>query len=531
MGINISRVLLQPHERSLSPDDPRLLEVSDRAAVERVADQVSQGVSRQVWREIINHSQQENRSPSSVRRDIFIEGVVLALTHMHDAQRFRAKDEWVVGDNKKIAEIIPYNLTPSYFEIWLHQETHKAAEAVVLGQPYPATDDLFDIVGGIQRPDAGTGSESLYQLLYSHSAPLDHDDEFLPDPTDLDDLDERHEVAKQRLAMISENLTPKERDLLSSLERGESRTARAERMGDKAPAIRKQYQRFHEHVADITEAQKRDADRECERCEFRELAALRRMRESKARAQEAQRRGAWEEVHDHEERAWNALHDAYLWRDRADRALADMSTSAQRTWIARRFTREEAWEIRDDPVDAYRHLYRTSWQDKRAAREEAQSRFVQWRQRKHERSKQRDASVTRDLAHRARAAWNLACSEDPGFEDRVETALLAAVVRGTEVRRAHRLIDAIAEAHAAEAIRRRSIYYGYNREQRAGMPSEAIWPVNRLRHCLRDAWEDAWQDGWWGDIGDDELPDVLGEEYERIKQLGERERMSRFLAS
>lgn len=527
MGINISRVLLQPHERSLSPDDPRLLDVSDRAAVERVADQVSQGVSRQVWREIINHSQQENRSPSSVRRDIFIEGVVLALTHMHDAQRFRAKDEWVVGDNKKIAEIIPYNLTPSYFEIWLHQETHKAAEAVVLGQPYPATDDLFDIVDGIQRPDAGTGSESLYQLLYSHSAPLDHDDEFLPDPTDLDDLDERHEVAKQRLAMISENLTPKERDLLSSLERGESRTARAERMGDKAPAIRKQYQRFNEHIAEIAEAQKRDADRECERCESREQAAYRRMRESKARAQEAQRRGAWEEVHEHEEHAWNALHDGYTWRDRADSALADMSAYERRSWIARRFSREEAWEARDDPA----FVYRSSWQDKRAAREEAQDQYVQWSLRKRERSKQRDTATARDVARHAGGAWDAAQGRDPGFGYRIEAVLLRAAVRGTEARRAYCLMGAIADAHDAEQMRKKAVSHGSNRDDRPGMPSDSAWPDRRFRRSVREAWEGAWQDAWWGDIGDDELLTVLGEEHERVRQLGERERVSQSLAS
>jgi len=530
MGIHVSQVLLQPRERILSPNDPRLLDVSDRAAIERIAEQIEWGVSRQAWAEIVNHSRQEQRSPRSVMRDILVEGIVLALLHMHDAQPFKVKKTWVVGDDKKIIKIVPYNLTPSYFEIWLYQEARKAAEAVILGRPYPATDDVFDVLEKIKRIGTAYTDSPDYQVLYANAAPLDYDDEFLPSWADHFDLDERHEVARQHLATIRESLTPKERDLLSSLERGESRAARAERTGANAPAMRKQDQRFHEHVADIAEAQKREADRECERCEFREQAAYRRVRESTARALEAQRRGAWEEVHDHEEHAWNALHDGYMWRDRADRTLVDMSMSERKPWIARRFTREEGWEMRemrDYPTD----VYRSSWQDKRAAREEAQHHYVEWRRRKQERSKQRNASTARDLAKRACAAWDMAQSQDSGFAYRVEAVLLRVAVRGTEARRAYRLMEAIGDAHVAEQMRRKAVYFGFRRDDRPGLPSNSAWPDNRFRRCVREAWEDAWQDGWWGDIGDDELSDVLGEEYEHVRGLGERERMSRSLAS
>ncbi len=527
MGINISRVILQPHARILLLNDPRLLDLGNRSAVERVAGQIEWGASRQAWQEILNHSRQEQRSPRSVRTEIMVEAVALALTRIHDAQRFRVKDEWVVGDDKKIVEIIPYNLTSTYFEIWLHQEARKAAEAVVLGKPYPATTDIFDILDGMQRAGAGAQSDLLYQVLYANAAPLDYDDEFVPDSLGPSDLDERHEAAQERLATISERLTPKERDLLSSLERGESRAARAERTGDKASAVRKQYQRFNEHIAEITEAQKRDAGRECERCESREQAAYREMRESKTRAQEAQRRGAWEEVHDHEEHAWNALHDGYMWRDRADSALADMSAYDRRNWIARRFSREEAWDVRDEPA----FVYRSSWQDKRTVHEEMQSQYMQWSLRMRERSKLRDAATARDVARRARHAWDAAQGRDPGFEYRIEAVLSRAAVRGTEARRAYRLMEAIAEAHTAEQMRRKAISHGSNRDDRPGMPSDSAWPDRRFRQSVREAWEGAWQDAWWGDIGDDELLTVLGEEHERVRKLGERERVSQSLAS
>lgn len=521
MGIHISQVLLQPRERRLSRDDLRLLDVSDRAAIERIAERIKWGASPQAWQEIRNLSRQEQRSPRSVLQDILVEGVVLALMHMHDAQRFKVKDQWVVGDSKKIVEIIPYNLTPPYFEIWLHQEARKAAKAVILGQPYPATDDVFDILEEIKNAGAGRYTESpQYQALFYHAAPLDYDDEFVPDSLGPSDLDERHEGAQQRLATISERLTPKERDLLSSLERGESRAARAERTGDQAPAVRKQYQRFNEHLSEIAEAQKRDADRECERCESREQAAYREMRESKARAIEAQQRGAWEEVHNHEQHAWNALHDAYVWRDRADSALDDMSAYARRRWIARRFTREEAW-----------FEQRSSWRDTRAVREETQSRYVEWSRRKRERSKQRDAATARDVARRAHGAWDAAQGRDPGFAYRMEAALLKAAVRGTEAHRAYRLMGAIADAHDAEQMRKKAISHGSNRDDRPGMPSDSAWPDRRFRRSVREAWEGAWQDAWWGDIGDDELLTVLGEEHERVRQLGERERVSQSLAS
>lgn len=463
MGIHISQVLLQPRERRLSRDDLRLRDVSDRPAIERIAEQIKWGVSRHAWAEIVNHSRQEQRSPGSVLRDILVEGIVLALLHMHDAQPFKVKKTWVVGDDKKIIKIVPYDLTPSYFEIWLHQEARKAAEAVILGRPYPATDDVFDILERIKAAGTAYTDSPDYQVLYANAAPLDYDDEFVPDSLGPSDLDERHEGARQHLATIRESLTPKERDLLSSLERGESREARAERTGANAPTIRKQVQRFNEHIAEISKAQKREADRECERCESREQAALRRMRESKARAIEAQQRGAWEEVHNHEELAWNALHDACMWRDRADSALDDMSAYARRSWIARRFTREEAW-----------FEQRSSWQDTRAVREETQSRYVEWSRRKRERSKQRDAATARDVARRAHGAWDMAQSQDSGFAYRAEAVLLRATVRGTEIRRAYRLMEAIADAHVAKQMRRKAICYGFKREDRPGMPSHSV---------------------------------------------------------
>lgn len=218
------------------------MQPADDPAIERYlngfhwAEQKTPGVHEA----LVNLASSEKKTYQTVKCEMLVAAVKLVLTQKEEAQPIRIGAKWV-GSSR--TPVIPLSLDEQDFAAWLRQETHKAANALALGRPYPDTGadeayhefkNLADHVNSGDREWNGK-KEMLYLLAGEGGS--DDDDE--------PDWDDDDGAAMYRLL---EELPERERSLLASLEQGKSFAQIARETGRSAGAVRTEWGRLKPHL-------------------------------------------------------------------------------------------------------------------------------------------------------------------------------------------------------------------------------------------------------------------------------------------
>lgn len=99
-----------------------------------------------VVRALAARARDEDRSRRSVKQEVLMVGLFLAMAEGMRHQRMRFGRRWLVGDTGRPALKRPLDLSGYGFERWLRKEAINAAEAHLLDQPYPtAGADALDL--------------------------------------------------------------------------------------------------------------------------------------------------------------------------------------------------------------------------------------------------------------------------------------------------------------------------------------------------------------------------------------------------
>lgn len=108
------------------------------AAVDRMADRISWYPRKaSVQRALADQARREETSIEAIRHRELCAAVILVFGDKRRATVHRFGPEWVTDDHGHKAAVSPTNLPMEYFRAWLWREVRKAAEASVLGHPYP----------------------------------------------------------------------------------------------------------------------------------------------------------------------------------------------------------------------------------------------------------------------------------------------------------------------------------------------------------------------------------------------------------
>jgi hypothetical protein len=198
---------------------------AERAAAVEAAGEIATFVTWKVQgkeRAAINSALAErailgNVSREQAKRDALTTAVALVLGEADKPRHYMiGRGVWLKDANGQKASFAPGDIPLRMFDLfcrWLHSQAIRAAEAILLDRPYPA----------------GTEGEPLDEL-----APLIADR--VPAPDDADPaylIVERDQQAEDvaRLAPVLDAATPRQRELLSLLEEGNSLADAARVMG------------------------------------------------------------------------------------------------------------------------------------------------------------------------------------------------------------------------------------------------------------------------------------------------------------
>lgn len=116
------------------------------AAVHRMANRIPWYPRKtSIQRALAEQARREEISIEAVRHRELCAAVVLVFGEKRRATAHRFGQEWVTDDKGHKVAVSPTDLPMDYFRAWLWREVRKAAEASVLGHPYPPTkDDAMD---------------------------------------------------------------------------------------------------------------------------------------------------------------------------------------------------------------------------------------------------------------------------------------------------------------------------------------------------------------------------------------------------
>jgi DNA-binding CsgD family transcriptional regulator len=157
--INLAALPLTDYQHLLPPPgslyadfellDDREADPDDRlAAVRRMADRMKWYPRKQaVRRALADQAAAEETSVAQIRHRELCAAVLLVLDQQHRPQTHRVGKDWITGDDGRKAAVALIQLSMDLFWTWLYREVPKAAEASLLGLPYPpANNDPMDLV-------------------------------------------------------------------------------------------------------------------------------------------------------------------------------------------------------------------------------------------------------------------------------------------------------------------------------------------------------------------------------------------------
>jgi DNA-binding CsgD family transcriptional regulator len=203
------------------------------AAVRRLVARLPLYLADPAARRAVRHlAQARGVRPSALLREwLFVEGLLLASREAYARRRIRLGSQWYKHQSGRVAVIPPVELLPYQFVYWLFQETRNAVEAIVLNRDYPhRTPQALDKTTPCAEPDPGLAAWGL----------------FLPPEARL--LSE--ELLMHLLAVTS----PREREVLSLLQRGQTDMEIARTLGIKPVTVRVFRHRLRKRLAHLLSA-------------------------------------------------------------------------------------------------------------------------------------------------------------------------------------------------------------------------------------------------------------------------------------
>jgi hypothetical protein len=143
-----------------------------------------------------------------VKRQELRAAVYLVLAERAKPQRHRFGRSWATGADGKQAALVPEQLAPPAFWRWFCDEVRKAAEASLLGEPYP---------GSSGRAEDRRVLPGACRLREEWAASLTAGTDAAVDPLDLLLAAERRREAEAWWQLAQEEATPRQRQLLRAL--------------------------------------------------------------------------------------------------------------------------------------------------------------------------------------------------------------------------------------------------------------------------------------------------------------------------
>jgi len=237
--------------------DPRVPDAERLAASKRLTDSVRLAPAplgsdreRRAWAELYARAEADERPVSDVMDEILAEALLLVLDTRDRVRRIRVGSStgsfFLREDDGTPVGVrpndLPYSADPdvasgarglfaeSPYLYWLRREVQKAAVAILLGDPYPATDGDDDAWGG------------PLDLLGDDDAVLADD---TADPLALL-LDRDPPLEDPRLLAVLERATPRQRELLALLVEGGTAAEAARELGMAESTARVQLKRLRD---------------------------------------------------------------------------------------------------------------------------------------------------------------------------------------------------------------------------------------------------------------------------------------------
>lgn len=208
------------------------------AAMHRMADRIPWYPRKaSVQRALAEQANVEETSIEAIRHRELCAAVVLVFGDKRRATAHRFGQEWVTDDNGHKVAVSPTDLPMEYFWAWLWREVRKAAEASVLGRPYPpTTGDAMD------RTKEGVWL--CRSLEAAQPEPVDSES----DPLVMLLETERQAQNDIRLLAALQVATPKQRAILKLLASGLSEAEAARRLGMAPATARAQMHRLRHKI-------------------------------------------------------------------------------------------------------------------------------------------------------------------------------------------------------------------------------------------------------------------------------------------
>jgi DNA-binding CsgD family transcriptional regulator len=247
--INLAALPLADYEHLLPPPgsfyaDFDLLEDTSAkpeerlAAVQRMADRIEwYPRKRAVQRALAQQATAEQTSVAQICHRELCAAVLLVLDDKDYPKTHRFGKDWVTGEDGRKVAVAPTELPMDFFWDWFFTEVPKAAEASILGRPYPP-------VTGDAMVRAKDGVPLCQSLNVGRHDPTDADGDPLLALLETERRAEEH----SRLLAALQVASPRQRQLLALLAAGFTEAEAARRLGIKPATARAQLARLRRKV-------------------------------------------------------------------------------------------------------------------------------------------------------------------------------------------------------------------------------------------------------------------------------------------
>jgi hypothetical protein len=199
------------------------------AALERTVDRIAWRPRDPMARRALAARAADGIDVDVVKRQELRAAVYLVLAERDRPQAHRFGRSWTTGDDGRLVEVVPAQLDENLHWGWFCDEVRKAADASLLGQPYPAaaaqlrSQAADSEEAGEQRVDVvRPGPRGLRSLTRADSLDADVVADPSPGPLDLLLTKETAEAHRRLWRRTLDAASPRQRQLLDALAAGSS---------------------------------------------------------------------------------------------------------------------------------------------------------------------------------------------------------------------------------------------------------------------------------------------------------------------